>query len=178
MREDQAELQRLQDLVDDSVARASPFLREAFTMPEHTLSARQLVRYLEGAVPVAVATVNSKGDPQVVPIHSIFVHGRFFIAPLDVSSGRQQRHRLNRAGNRQLNRALHTIAIVQKRVYAPAKAYIARHQADGKTNKEALKALKRQLARRVFHILTLIAGRTDNPQRIQISTPPLVPCLT
>jgi hypothetical protein len=79
MREDQAELQLLQDLIDESVARASPYLREAFTMPEHTLSARQLVRYLEGAVPVAVATVNSKGDPQVVPIHSIFVHGRFFI---------------------------------------------------------------------------------------------------
>jgi hypothetical protein len=99
------------------------------------------------------------------------------VAPLDVSSGRQQRHRLNRAGNRQLNRALHTIAIVQKRVYAPAKAYIARHQADGKTNKEALRALKRQLARRVFNILHLIAGRTKTPQRIQISAPPLVPRL-
>ena len=100
------------------------------------------------------------------------------VAPLDVSSGRQQRHRLNRAGNRQLNRALHTIAIVQKRTYAPAKAYIARHQADGKSNKEALRALKRQLARRVFNILHLIAGRANNPQRIQISTPPQVPCLT
>jgi transposase len=100
------------------------------------------------------------------------------VAPLDVSSGRQQRHRLNRAGNRQLNRALHTIAIVQKRVYAPAKAYIARHQADGKSNKEALRALKRQLARRVFNILHLIAGRAKHPERIQISTPPLVPCLT
>src|SRR5215211_3375942 len=100
------------------------------------------------------------------------------VAPLDVSSGRQQRHRLNRAGNRQLNRALHTIAIVQKRVYAPAKAYIARHQAACKSNKEALRALKRQLARRVFNILHLIAGRANNPERIQISTPPQVPCLT
>jgi transposase len=100
------------------------------------------------------------------------------VAPLDVSSGRQQRHRLNRAGNRQLNRALHTIAIVQKRVYAPAKAYIARHQADGKSHKEALRALKRQLARRVFNILNLIAGRPTNRQRIHISTPPAVPCLT
>ena len=100
------------------------------------------------------------------------------VAPLDVSSGRQQRHRLNRAGNRQLNRALHTIAIVQKRSYAPAKAYIARRQAAGKNNKEALRALKRQLARRVFNILHLIAGRANNPQRIQISTPPQVPCLT
>src|SRR5215211_7063891 len=100
------------------------------------------------------------------------------VAPLDVSSGRQQRHRLNRAGNRQLNRALHTIAIVQKRTYAPAKAYIARHQADGKSNKEALRALKRQLARRVFNILSLIAGCANNPQRIQISTPPQLRCLT
>jgi transposase len=100
------------------------------------------------------------------------------VAPLDVSSGRQQRHRLNRAGNRQLNRALHTIAIVQKRVYAPAKAYIARHQADGKSHKEALRALKRHLARRVFNILNLIAGRPTNRQRIHISTPPAVPCLT
>ncbi|MDQ5833041.1 MAG: transposase, partial [Actinomycetota bacterium] len=100
------------------------------------------------------------------------------VAPLDVSSGRQQRHRLNRAGNRQLNRALHTIAITQKRVYAPAKAYLARRQADGKTHKEALRALKRQLARRVFNILTLIAGRKKNPNRIQITTAPAVPCLT
>jgi transposase len=100
------------------------------------------------------------------------------VAPLDVSTGRQQRHRLNRAGNRQLNRALHTIAIVQKRVHAPAKAYIAPHQASGNNTKEALRALKRQLARRVFNILNLIAGRANNPERIQISTPPAVPCLT
>jgi len=100
------------------------------------------------------------------------------VAPLDVSSGRQQRHRLNRAGNRQLNRTLHTIAIVQKRTHAPAKACIARHQADGKNNKEALRALKRQLARRVFNTLNLIAGRANNPQQIQINTPPAVPCLT
>jgi transposase len=100
------------------------------------------------------------------------------VAPLDVSSGRQQRHRLNRAGNRQLNRALHTIAVTQQRVYAPAKEYLARRQADGKTKREALRALKRQLARRVFNLLHLIAGRTKNPERIQISSAPRVPCLT
>src|SRR5215207_8623605 len=54
------------------------------------------------------------------------------VAPLDVSSGRQQRHRLNRTGNRQLNLALHTIAVTQQRVYAPAKEYLTRRQADGK----------------------------------------------
>jgi len=99
------------------------------------------------------------------------------VAPLDVSSGRQQRHRLNRTGNRQLNLALHTIAVTQQRVYAPAKEYLTRRQADGKTKREALRALKRQLARRTFNILHLIAGRTNNPERIQISSAPRVPCL-
>jgi transposase len=99
------------------------------------------------------------------------------VAPLDVSSGRQQRHRLNRSGNRQLNRALHTIAITQKRIYPPAKHYLARRQAEGKTNREALRALKRHLARAVFNILNLIANR-NNPSTININTAPRVPCLT
>ena len=60
----------------------------------------------------------------------------------------------------------------------PAKEYLARRQADGKTKREALRALKRQLARRVFHILKLIAARMRKPERIEISTPPPVPCLT
>jgi hypothetical protein len=60
----------------------------------------------------------------------------------------------------------------------PRLELLDRHQADGKTNKEALRALKRQLARRLFNILKLIAGRRTNPERIQISTPPPVPCLT
>ena len=53
------------------------------------------------------------------------------VAPLDASSGHQQRHRLNRAGNRQLNRALHTIALTQARVHPPARAYIERRIAEG-----------------------------------------------
>ena len=100
------------------------------------------------------------------------------VAPLDASSGKQQRHRLNRQGNRQLNLALHRIAITQARVYAPAREYLQRRQAQGKTKREALRALKRHLARRVFRILTLIAHRLNNPNRIEISTAPQVPCLT
>jgi transposase len=100
------------------------------------------------------------------------------VAPLDASSGKQLRHRLNRRGNRQLNLALHRIAITQARVYAPARAYLARRQAEGKTRKEALRALKRYLARRVFRILTLVASRMKSPETVEISTAPLVPCLT
>jgi transposase len=75
------------------------------------------------------------------------------IAPLDASSGRQQRHRLNRTGNRRLNRALHTIAVTQLRIHPPARAYIARRLTDGKTNREALRALKRHLIRRLYNQL-------------------------
>jgi transposase len=100
------------------------------------------------------------------------------VAPLDASSGKQLRHRLNPKGNRQLNLALHRIAITQARVYAPAREYLARRQAEGKTKREALRALKRHLARRVFRILNLIAKRVNNPNRIEIGTAPRVPCLT
>jgi transposase len=100
------------------------------------------------------------------------------VAPLDASPGRHQRHRLNRSGNRQLNCALHRIAVTQKRSHAPAKQYPARREAEGKTNRQALRALKRHIARRVFNILTLTANPTNNPQPIEIRTAPAVPCLT
>ncbi|MCW2993817.1 MAG: family transposase [Conexibacter sp.] len=75
------------------------------------------------------------------------------VAPLDASSGRQQRHRLNRTGNRQLNCALHVIAVTQIRMHPPAMAYYARRQSEGKTNREALRTLKRYLARTIFNSL-------------------------
>jgi transposase len=73
------------------------------------------------------------------------------VAPLDASSGRQRRHRLNRKGNRQLNLALHRIAVTQARVHAPARAFLAKKQAEGKSRREALRCLKRHLARVVFN---------------------------
>ena len=75
------------------------------------------------------------------------------VAPLDASSGKHQRHRLDRGGNRQLNCALHRIAITQGRIYPPARAYLERKQAEGKSRREALRCLKRQLARVVFNTL-------------------------
>jgi transposase len=75
------------------------------------------------------------------------------VAPLDASSGKHQRHRLDRGGNRQLNCALHRIAVTQGRVHGPAKAYLERKQAEGKSRREALRCLKRQLARTVYTTL-------------------------
>src|SRR5205814_366143 len=75
------------------------------------------------------------------------------VAPLEASSGKRRRHRLDRGGNRQLNCALHRIAITQARIHPPARAYLERKQAEGKSRREALRCLKRQLARVVFNTL-------------------------
>jgi transposase len=75
------------------------------------------------------------------------------VAPLDASSGRQQRHRLNRKGNRQLNLALHRIAVTQARVHPAARAYLERKRTEGKSRREALRCLKRHLARSVWRTL-------------------------
>jgi transposase len=75
------------------------------------------------------------------------------VAPLEASSGRIQRHRLDRGGNRQLNAALYRIAITQARAHAPARAYIERKRAEGKSRREAIRCLKRLLVRVVFNTL-------------------------
>jgi len=75
------------------------------------------------------------------------------VAPLEASSGRVQRHRLDRGGNRELNAALYRIAITQSRHHPAARAYLERKQAEGKTRREAIRCLKRLLARSVFNAL-------------------------
>jgi transposase len=96
-------------------------------------------------------------------------------APLDASSGRQLRHRLNPSGNRQLNAALHMIALTQARMHPEARAYIARRRAEGKTGREALRALKRHLIRTIYHLLKDCADRET--QTIQHTSAPFVPCI-
>jgi transposase len=92
------------------------------------------------------------------------------VAPVPASSGKRDRHRLDRGGNRQLNCALHRIAVTQGRAHPPAREYLARKQAEGKSRREALRCLKRHLARRVWRLL--VKAETDlsmsnpvNPQR-------------
>ena len=71
-------------------------------------------------------------------------------APLPVSSGQSNRHRLNRCGNRRLNSTIHMIAVTQARMHPPAIVYMERKQTEGMSYREALRCLKRQLARVVF----------------------------
>lgn len=74
-------------------------------------------------------------------------------APLPVWSSNRVRHRLSRTGNRQLNAAIHRIAVTQKRCHEPAKTYLERRMAGGNTKTEALRALKRKLSDVVYRAL-------------------------
>jgi transposase len=79
-------------------------------------------------------------------------------APIEVSSGDVVRHRLSRAGDRQLNCCLHTMAITQIRFDGPGRTYYQRKRASGKGHKEALRCLKRQLSDIVYRQLLKDAG--------------------
>ena len=78
-------------------------------------------------------------------------------APVPASSGQTTRHRLNRGGNRQLNRALFTVAMVQARWNPDARAYLARKRAEGKSPAEARRCLKRHLATTVYAAMVIDA---------------------
>jgi len=84
-------------------------------------------------------------------------------APIDASSGDQVRHRLSRAGNRQVNRTLHIMAVVQLRNPTEGRAYYDRKVAAGKTPMEAMRCLKRRLSDIVYHQMTVDArtAKTD-----------------
>jgi transposase len=80
-------------------------------------------------------------------------------APIEASSGPRVRHRLNPRGNRQLNHAIHMAAVTQIRNDTPGRAYYERKQAEGKTRKEALRALKRRVSDAVYRQLVVDARR-------------------
>ena len=74
--------------------------------------------------------------------------------PIPASSGNTVRHRLNRGGDRRLNRALTTIAIVRMRTDPATRAYVARRRAQGRTTKEIMCSLRHYITRQLFRTLT------------------------
>jgi transposase len=100
----------------------------------------------------ATAILGEAGDVDRFPTEARF--GAYAgVAPIAASSGERVRHRLSRRGNRQLNAALHVIAVTQRRWHPLGQAYLTRKVAEGKSPKEALRSLKRQLANVVFRAL-------------------------
>jgi transposase len=100
-------------------------------------------------------------------------------APIPASSGNASRHR---GGDRQLDRAIHIIALCRARNDPQTRAYLDRKTAEGKTKREALRCLKRHLAR---HIWQIVYARDPTPQpppktrreTITVSAPALMPCV-
>ncbi len=87
-------------------------------------------------------------------IHSEAAFARLAgVAPIPASSGQTVRYRLDRSGDRKLNRALHMILVTRKRLHPPTVAYIERRIQEGKTRREANRCLKRYLARSLYRLL-------------------------
>ena len=74
-------------------------------------------------------------------------------APIPASSGNTHRHRLDQGGNRQINAALHRVIVTRARCHQQTRDYIARRRSEGKSTREAIRCLKRYLARRVWRLL-------------------------
>jgi transposase len=106
-----------------------------------------------GVGPVCAAQlVVSSGDPARMRSEASFA-ALAGTSPVDASSGRQRRHRLNRGGDRQLNRALHVIALARIRHHAQTVGYYRRLRDSGKSAREARRCVKRALARHFYRRL-------------------------
>ncbi len=130
---------------------------------EARLLRREITQLVETTAPKLLA------EPGVGPISAARVliawshRGRFRseaafamlagASPIPAPSGQTVRHRLNRGGDRQLNRALHTIALSRRATHHQTRDYIDRRTRDGKSTREVNRCLKRYLARRIYRLL-------------------------
>lgn len=116
---------------------------------EHGTSLTELVGVGEL---IAARVIGEVGDISRIPSrrHFASLNGT---APIPASSGQKQRHRLNRGGNRRLNKAIHMMALTQARMDPRARAYIDRRLAEGRTRRDANRALKRHLSDVIYQQL-------------------------
>jgi transposase len=160
---------RLRPGARDASTRASALALRSTARRIATLSAeahqlkQEITQLVGSAAPALLA------EPGVGPISAARIliawshHGRFRseaafamlagASPIPASSGQTIRHRLNRGGDRQLNRALHTIAVSRRATHRPTRDYINRRVRDGKNTREINRCLKRYIARRLYRLL-------------------------
>jgi transposase len=81
-----------------------------------------------------------------------------------------QRHRLDQGGNRQINAALHRVIVTRARCHPQTRDYIERRRREGKSTREAIRCLKRYLARRIWHLLQAAPPRDRTPTPINFLT--------
>ncbi len=141
----------------DEVRRIRELTREAKALERELTSLMDLVAPELLAVPGCGALTAAKLVGETGGVRRFRSEAAFAmhcgVGPLEVSSGERQRHRLNRSGNRQLNAALHRIAVTQKRMHEPAQLFLERKRHEGQGKSEALRCLKRHLARRIYRTM-------------------------
>ena len=132
-----AEAARLEHHIDTLTATVAPQLRAVY-----------------GVGPDTAATLMAAIGDNAGRIRSDAAFAKLCgVRPLEASSGKTIRHRLNRGGNRDANRALHVILVVRLRRHQLTRDYMARRTAEGKSKNEVMRCLKRYIAREVFHAL-------------------------
>ena len=168
-----AAIDRVEDLLaTDASTRAELARRRIARLRELAGELRELERRLAvlvGSHPTTLTTIvgistitaarilGEVGDVRRFPTPAAFASANG-TAPIPASSGRTERHRLNRGGNRRLNRALYVIALTQTRHEPRAIAYLERKRAEGKTRREAMRCLKRRLSDVVYRRLLVDVG--------------------
>ena len=111
----------------------------------------------------AASLLIAAGDnPQRLRSEAAFAH-LCGVAPIPASSGKVARHRLNRRGNRDANRALYAIAFGRMRRDRRTRDYVARRTAEGKSKKEIIRCLKRYIARELYRVLVVPSPRERPP---------------
>jgi transposase len=140
-------------ILDDQTAQANPALRAAKGV---------------GVDVAAILLVAAGDNPERLSTEAAFA-ALCGVSPIQASSGKTHRHRLNRSGNRQANHALWRIAMVRSTCDPRTKRYIERRTAEGKSRREIMRCLKRYIAREVFALLVrpqaVPAGRELRAQR-------------
>ena len=127
----------------------------AASLDELTALANPALRAAKGVGPdvAAILLVAAGDNPERLNTEAGFA-ALCGASPIEASSGKVNRHRLNRSGNRQANHALWTIAMTRLRSDEATKAYMVRRTAEGKTRREVVRCLKRYIAREMFQLLT------------------------
>jgi transposase len=131
-----------------------------------TEAAPELVAVEGVGTDTAASLLIAAGDnPERLRDEAAFAH-LCGAAPIPASSGQTIRHRLNRHGNRDANRALYVIAVCRMSRDERTRAYVAKRTAEGKSKKEIIRCLKRYIAREIYRILSSLPSRNS-----PISTP-------
>ena len=147
------------ELVDD-IARFETQMRASKKrISTAVMASRTSLCDIRGIGPIGAAVIlSSVGDINRFPSKSHFASYNA-TAPIDASSGNHRRHRLNPRGNRKLNHALHIAAVSQLRYPSKGRDYYQKKLAEGKTSKEAIRALKRRISDVVYQQLRADARR-------------------